>query len=204
MGSLMKLDEHDVTRAIRPGLAPRTTRVIGMAGWSGSGKTTLITRLIPVLKARGLSVSTLKHAHHGFDIDRPGKDSHQHREAGAHEVMIASARRWALLHEMRDAPEWPLSVLLGALAPVDLVIIEGFKAAPYPKIEVHRAETGKPFLHPDDPHIVAIVSNDLGAALGLPVFPPDAIERIADFVLGAARDLPSVIETLRSDEAQQR
>ena len=102
-------------------------RVIGLAGWSGSGKTTLITKVIPVLVGRGLKVATIKHAHHAFDIDRPGKDSWLHREAGASEVVVASSRRWALVHELRNEPELSLADLLAKLTPVDLVIIEGFK-----------------------------------------------------------------------------
>src|ERR1700752_2584020 len=114
-------------------------RVIGLAGWSGSGKTTLLTRLIPCLVARGLTVSTLKHAHHDFDIDQPGKDSHSHRMAGATEVLIGSARRWALVHELRAEAETALGALLRKLSPVDLVIIEGYKRERHPKLEVLRA-----------------------------------------------------------------
>lgn len=139
-------------------------RVIGLAGWSGAGKTTLLTRLIPELRRRGLSVSTLKHAHHAFDVDQPGKDSWAHREAGAAQVLVASARRWALMTEHRDAPEPPLAELLAQFAPVDLVIIEGFKREPHPKIEVHRAVNGKPWLHPEDARIGAVASD---------VAPPD-------------------------------
>src|ERR1700691_5976394 len=114
-------------------------RIFGLAGWSGSGKTTLLTVLIPELIARGLRVSTLKHAHHAFDIDQPGKDSHSHRMAGATEVLVGAASRWALVHELRDEIEPPLAALLGKLAPVDLVIIEGYKRDAHPKLEVHRA-----------------------------------------------------------------
>ena len=128
-------------------------RVIGIAGWSGAGKTTLITRLIPEFNRRGLSVSTLKHAHHGFDVDRPGKDSYEHRVAGASEVLVASSARIALMRELRGAPEPPLAELLGMLAPVDLVLIEGFKRDPIVKIEVFREANGKPLLYPQDPHI---------------------------------------------------
>ncbi len=125
-------------------------RVIGLAGWSGAGKTTLLTRLIPEIGRRGLSVSTLKHAHHAFDLDTPGKDSYAHREAGAREVLISSERRWALMHELRDESEASLYALLGKLSPVDLVIIEGFKREPHAKIEVFRDANGKPALHPQD------------------------------------------------------
>ena len=139
-------------------------RIIGLAGWSGSGKTTLITKLIPRLIARGFSVSTLKHAHHGFDLDQPGKDSFIHRAAGATEVIITSAKRWAILHELREQPEWDLADLLGKLSPVDLVLVEGFKRDAFPKLEIHRVANGKPLIQPDDPHIVAIASRHAAAA----------------------------------------
>ena len=134
-------------------------RIIGLAGWSGSGKTTLLTKLIPRLIARGLAVSTVKHAHHGFDVDQPGKDSHSHRVAGATEVLVGSATRWALVHELRGAAEPTLGELLAKLAPVDLVIVEGYKREPHPKLEVHRPSLGKPLIHPDDPAIVAVASD---------------------------------------------
>lgn len=134
-------------------------RLIGLAGWSGSGKTTLLAKTIPLLVARGLSVSTLKRAHHEFDVDQPGKDSHTHRLAGAREVLVSSARRWALMHELRDEPEPTLRELVARLSPVDLVIVEGFKTDAHPKLEVYRSGVGKPLLHPSDPHIVAIVSD---------------------------------------------
>ena len=175
-------------------------RIIGFAGWSGAGKTTLIVNLIPVLRARGLSVSTLKHAHHGFDIDRPGKDSHQHREAGAQEVLIASSRRWAMLHELRDEPEPPLAELLCRLSPVDLIIIEGFKAAPYPKIEVFRSENGKPPLHPDDPYIRAIAADGEIIGTKLPVLRLDDIEAIADMALACAERLSTAVARLKAPE----
>ena len=117
-------------------------QILGLAGWSGSGKTTLLTALLPLLTARGLRVSTVKHAHHGFDLDQPGKDSWRHREAGAHEVMIASSRRWALLHE-NEGEEPSLAALLARLSPVDLVLVEGFKSYPHPKLEVHRPALGR-------------------------------------------------------------
>src|SRR6266850_2607845 len=133
-------------------------RIFGLAGWSGSGKTTLLTAVIPDLVARGLRVSTIKHAHHEFDIDRPGKDSWRHREAGAYEVMVASARRWAIMHELRGAPEPTLDELVARMSPVDLLLVEGWKHHPHPKLEVHRPSLGKPLLYPDDPHVVAIAS----------------------------------------------
>ena len=158
-------------------------RIFGLAGWSGSGKTTLLTALIPELVRRGVRVSTIKHAHHEFDIDRPGKDSWLHRQAGASEVMVASPRRFALMHELRGAPEPTLRELLARMAPADLVLVEGFKRAPHPKLEVHRPSVGKPFLYPDDPHIVAIAS-DVALAAPLPVLPLADVASIADFILG--------------------
>lgn len=173
-------------------------RVIGLAGWSGAGKTRLIVQLIPALQARNCSVSTLKHVHHDFDIDQPGKDSFRHREAGAHEVLIASSNRFALLHELRGAPELSLAALIGKLEPVDILIIEGFRQEPHTKLEVHRAANGKPFLFPDDPNIKALVSDapEAGALFGarLPYAHLDAIDAIVDLILKFA--VPSE-ETLR-------
>ncbi len=126
-------------------------RIFGLAGWSGSGKTTLMTALIPEFVARGITVSTIKHAHHAFDVDQPGKDSWRHRQAGASEVMVVSERRWALMHELRGAPEPGLDELVPRMTPVDLLLVEGFKHHPHPKIEVYRPSLGKPPLHPDDP-----------------------------------------------------
>jgi molybdopterin-guanine dinucleotide biosynthesis protein B len=162
-------------------------RVIGIAGWSGSGKTTLLARLIPVLVAQGFRVSTVKHAHHAFEIDRPGKDSHTHRLAGASEVMVASARRWALIHELRDGREPSLPELLAQLGPADLVLVEGFKREAVPKIEVHRAALGKPLLQLDDPFVVAVAS-DAALDLPVPVLDLDDIAAIAAFV--RARAIP--------------
>lgn len=162
-------------------------RVIGLAGWSGAGKTTLITKVIPVLVRRGLKVATVKHAHHEFDIDRPGKDSWLHREAGASEVVIASDRRWALVHELRDEPEPTLPEILAKLSAVDLVIVEGFKRQSLPKLEVYRAELGKPFLHPDDDCIVAIASDGPLPQAPLPVLMLDDVEGIANVLQAEAR-----------------
>ncbi len=164
-------------------------KVIGIAGWSGAGKTTLLTRLIPHLTARGLSVSTLKHAHHAFDIDQPGKDSHSHRMAGATEVLISSANRFALMHVLRGEPEWSLRALLDRLSAVDLVLVEGFKRETHPKLEVFRAAVGKPLLHPDDRNIVAIASDGAVVAT-VPVVSLDDIEAVADILLvnAAPRD----------------
>ena len=165
---------------------PPATRLIGFAGWSGSGKTTLLARLIPALVARGLRVSSIKHAHHDFDVDQPGKDSHTHRMAGATEVLVTSARRWALMHELRGDPEPSLDMLLTRLSPVDLVLIEGFKRDAYAKIEVHRPSVGKPLLQPGDPNIIAVAS-DAPLDLPVPVLPLDDIEAVAAFVVAQAR-----------------
>ena len=166
-------------------------RLIGLAGWSGSGKTTLLVKLLPVLIARGRSVSTLKHAHHAFDVDQPGKDSHSHRLAGAHEVLISSARRWALMHELRTEAEPTLAELVPHLSPVDLVIVEGFKAESHAKLEVHRESVGKPLLFPNDPHIVAIASDRRPPNARLPFAALDDVEAIAELVDTLARPYPS-------------
>jgi molybdopterin-guanine dinucleotide biosynthesis protein B len=173
-------------------------RIIGLAGWSGSGKTTLITKVLPRLIARGQRVSTLKHAHHGFDLDQPGKDSFMHRTAGATEVVISSAKRFAVLHELRDEPEWDLPDLLTKLAPVDLVLVEGFKRDAFPKLEIHRAANGKPLIHPDDPHIVAIASDVPLPQAKVPVVDLDDIELIADVLLKHATPLRSAAQAMRS------
>jgi molybdopterin-guanine dinucleotide biosynthesis protein B len=158
-------------------------RIFGLAGWSGSGKTTLMTALIPEFISRGVTVSTVKHAHHAFDIDQPGKDSWRHRQAGAQEVMVASAHRWALMHELRGADEPSLDELLDRMSPVDLVLIEGFKGHPHPKVEVYRRALGKSLLHPDDPWVVAIATDDELPAVSLPRFSLSDPGAIARFVL---------------------
>lgn len=160
-------------------------RLVGLCGWSGAGKTTLLVRLLPELRARGHSVSTIKHAHHGFDIDKPGKDSHVHREAGASEVLVASSRRWALIHELRDETEPSLSDLLSRLAPVHLVVVEGFKRDTHPKIEVHRAALGKSLLQPDDSRIRAVAS-DTPLDVAVPVLDLNDPAFVADFLLQIA------------------
>jgi len=167
-------------------------RVMGLAGWSGSGKTTLLTRLIPVLVGQGLRVSTLKHAHHAFDIDRPGKDSFAHRSAGASEVLVASGSRWALMHELRGDAEPSLAAHLARLEAVDLVLVEGWKREAHPKLEVHRAANGRDWLHPEDPAVVGIAADRAPPSGRLPWFGLDDIEAIARFVLEAARPLPAV------------
>jgi molybdopterin-guanine dinucleotide biosynthesis adapter protein len=158
-------------------------RVIGLAGWSGAGKTTLIVRLVPELVRRGISVSTMKHAHHGFDVDQPGKDSYRHREAGATEVLVASERRWALMHELRDHTEPSAAELMKRMSPVDLLIVEGFKREGQDKLEIHRRETGKPLIYPEDPRVVAVLSDEPLPSCPLPVLDIDDVGAIAEFVI---------------------
>jgi molybdopterin-guanine dinucleotide biosynthesis protein B len=179
-------------------------RVIGLAGWSGAGKTTLLQKLIPELKRRGLTVSTLKHAHHAFDIDQPGKDSFEHRRAGANEVLVASSGRWALVHELREEAEPRLAALLRRLSPVDLVIVEGFKAERHPKIEVYRAANGRPFLFRQAPNVVAIAADVAVADAPVPVVHLDEVSAIADLALAAARPLPDVVAALEAAGAVKR
>ena len=161
-------------------------RIIGLAGWQGSGKTTLLAKVIPRLVARGRTVSTVKHAHEGFDVDQPGKDSWLHRQAGACEVAIVSSRRWAIVHELTGEPEPPLVEVLAKLSPVDLVIVEGFKRHAHPKLEVYRATVGKPLLHPDDDCIVAVATDAPLKGAEVPVLMLDAIEGIADVLQAEA------------------
>jgi molybdopterin-guanine dinucleotide biosynthesis protein B len=165
-------------------------RVIGLAGWSGSGKTTLLAKLLPALIARGRTVSTIKHAHHAFDVDQPGKDSHTHRLAGASEVLVSSANRWALMHELRGEAEPMLRELVTLLTPVDLVIVEGFKTQSHPKLEVYRSDVGKPLLYPNDPNIVAIASDTRPPSTTLPFADLNDIKRVADLVDELARPWP--------------
>lgn len=156
--------------------------VFGIAGWSGAGKTTLIEKLIPEFTRRGLKVSVIKHAHHGFDLDRPGKDSFRHREAGATQVLMLSGQRWVLMHELRNEPEPALETQLKLLAPCDIVLIEGFKAAAVPKVEVHRSGNGKPPLWPENPNVVAVAA-DVAIECTLPTYALDDAETIASFIL---------------------
>jgi molybdopterin-guanine dinucleotide biosynthesis protein B len=179
-------------------------KVIGLAGWSGAGKTTLLVRLIPVLKERGLSVSTLKHAHHAFDIDQPGKDSFAHREAGASEVLVASRQRWALMHELPGDAEPALPGLLRRLSPVDLVIVEGFKAYAHPKIEVHRAANGKPYLFREILNVRAIASDHPVPDAHVPVLPLDDIVAIADEALALAEPIEALLADLEMRPAPER
>jgi molybdopterin-guanine dinucleotide biosynthesis protein B len=176
-------------------------RVIGLAGWSGAGKTTLLVALIPEFARRGLVVSTVKHAHHAFDVDIPGKDSHAHREAGAREVLIASRRRFALMREWRDEPEPGLAVLLRRLAPVDLVVVEGYKAFAHPKIEVHRQANGKPLLFRELPQIRAIATDAALGEVPLPVIPLGDIAAVADAMIAASEPLAAVLARLEAAAA---
>ena len=173
------------------------TRVLGIAGWSGSGKTTLITKLIPFLAKRDIRVATLKHAHHSFDVDLPGKDSYEHRKAGACEVIVSSARRWVQMHEVGDGPEATLPELLARLSPCDLVLVEGFKTERHPKLEVFRSVVGKTPLHPEDPRIVAIASDQDFPGAGVPVVNINDIPGVADIVYARAQPLSAVLATLR-------
>lgn len=157
-------------------------RLYGVTGWKNAGKTGLMERLVAEITGRGISVSTVKHAHHSFDVDRPGKDSHRHRLAGAREVLLSSRNRFALMHEMQGGPELPLAALLAKLSPVDLVLIEGYKRDRHPKIEAHRAATGNGLIAPDDPTIRAVAS-DVPLDLDRPVFDLDDTRAIADFIL---------------------
>ncbi len=167
-------------------------KVIGLAGWSGAGKTTLLTRVIPHLLSQGLRVSVIKHAHHSFDVDVPGKDSWVHRQSGAVEVLVSSGKRWALMHELRGAREPRLPELLAKMSRVDLVIVEGFKSEPHRKIEVHRLANGKAMLFPDDPGIVGIAS-DAAVETSLPVAHLDDIPAIAAMMQRSAISVEDVL-----------
>ncbi len=158
-------------------------KTFGVVGWSGSGKTTLVVKLLPELIGRGLRVSTMKHTHHNFDIDRPGKDSYEHRRAGASEVLLASSARWALLHEIRDNPEPDMDVLIGRMAPCDLVLIEGFKRHRHPKVEVYRAANGKTLLCREDPTVLAVASDGPLPDAPVPVLDLNDVPGIADFIV---------------------
>ena len=161
-------------------------KTFGFAGWSGSGKTTLIEKLIPRFGALGLRVSLIKHAHHTFDVDHPGKDSYRHRQAGASEILVTSSRRWVLMHELRGAAEPSFEEQVRHFSPCDLLLVEGFKHAPIPKLEVWRAVTGEPMLHPNDPHIVAVAS-DRPVDTKLPVLGLDDDRSVAQFILAHLR-----------------
>jgi molybdopterin-guanine dinucleotide biosynthesis protein B len=173
-------------------------KVVGLAGWSGAGKTTLLARVIPVLTRRGLAVSTVKHAHHAFDIDQPGKDSHAHREAGASEVLVASGRRWALMHELREEEEPRLADLLARLSPVDLVIVEGFKREAHPKVEIHRAANGKSWLFPDIPGVRGLICDTEPPGWTGPRVGIDAAEAAANLLASTADPFSEVVDRLRA------
>jgi molybdopterin-guanine dinucleotide biosynthesis protein B len=157
-------------------------KVFGFAGYSGSGKTTLIEKLIPIFVGKNLKVALIKHAHHEFDLDQPGKDSYRHREAGCVEVLVTSSRRWAVIHELRGEPELGLEESLKRISPCDLVLVEGFKKEPIPKIEIYRTENGKPFLYPEDSQIVAVAS-DGKLTITLPQLDLNQPQQIAEFIL---------------------
>jgi molybdopterin-guanine dinucleotide biosynthesis protein B len=171
-------------------------RVLGIAGWSGSGKTTLITRLIPLLVQRGLKITTLKHAHHAFDVDQPGKDSYEHRKAGASEVLVSSSRRWVQMHEIGNGAEASLGELLARASACDLILIEGFKSERHPKLEVYRLALGKQPLHLQDPHIVAVATDQALPAISLPVVDLNNIEAVAAVVMLHAQPLERLLPLL--------
>lgn len=177
---------------LRPAPKPNTSRIVltsthpaavfGFAGYSGSGKTTLIEKLIPLFVAHGLTVSLIKHAHHDFDVDQPGKDSYRHRKAGCSEVLVSSDQRWALMHELRQTREPNLNELITHLAPCDWVLVEGFKRSPIRKLEVHRSDSGKPLLYPQDNSIVALACEPITEA-PIPTFDINDIEKIFKFII---------------------
>ena len=171
-------------------------RVIGIAGWSGAGKTTLLTRLIPLLVARGRRVACLKHAHHAFEVDQPGKDSYEQRKAGAQEVIVSSGRRWVQIRELRGAPEATLAGLLARVSPCDLVLVEGFKRMPHRKVEVFRQANGKPPLHPDDPFVVALASDVAFPQAGLARVHLDDVEGVAALVEAHAEPIGDLLARL--------
>ena len=171
-------------------------RVLGMVGWSGSGKTTLLVKLIPLLKGRGYRIATLKHAHHAFDVDQPGKDSYEHRKAGASEVIVSSARRWVQMHEIGDGAEATFADLLRRLSPCDLVLVEGYKSERHPKMEIFRQAVGKPPLYRDDDRIIAIASDSPLADTQLPVVDLNDVAAVADVVASHAQPLTTVLAAL--------
>ena len=179
----------------------RRVNVFGFSGWSGSGKTTLIEKLIPLFVKRGMKVSLIKHAHHNFDVDQPGKDSYRHRHAGASEVLVTSSRRWVLMHELHGEREPSLEEQINRLSPCDLLLVEGFKYAPIPKIEVWRAETGESLLHPNDPNIVAVATDSV-IETKLPVLDLNDATMIADFValqlkIAQKRSRPAALHSVK-------
>jgi molybdopterin-guanine dinucleotide biosynthesis adapter protein len=178
------------------GVSP--ARVLGIAGWSGSGKTALLLRLIPIFNAQGLRVATVKHAHHAFDVDVPGKDSYEHRKAGACEVIVSSARRWVQMHELGSEAEASLVQLLARISPCDLILVEGFKGESHPKLEVFRDVVGKPPLHPEDPRIVAIAADRKFPEARIPQVELNDVAAVAELVLKHAAPLSTVINALNT------
>ncbi|MCP5367635.1 MAG: molybdopterin-guanine dinucleotide biosynthesis protein B [Hyphomicrobiales bacterium] len=175
-------------------------KTFGLVGWSGSGKTTLLVRLLPELISRGLSVSTMKHTHHHFDIDKPGKDSYEHRAAGAKEVMVISSRRWALMHELRGQPEPDMEDMIQQMTPVDLLLIEGFKSHRHAKLEVYRPSVGKPLLCASDPTVVAVASDEAIPGLDVPRLDLDDVAAVADFIVDQC-GLAAAAEGADADDA---
>lgn len=180
----------------------QTPRVLGIAGWSGAGKTTLLTRLLPLLVERGLRVATLKHAHHAFDVDQPGKDSYEHRKAGASEVIISSERRWVHMHELRDEPEASLAFLLGRVTNARLVLVEGFKRENLPKLEIYRPAVGKPPLHPGDPRVVAVATDAPDSVNHPRVVDLNDIDAVARTVVDCAEPLDAVLGALGAGDVR--
>lgn len=189
----------DCRRPIRAEQGPEAPakRVFGVVGWSGSGKTTLVTSLVPELVGRGLRVSTVKHTHHDIEIDKPGKDSYRHREAGATEVLVTSPKRWALVHELRSDPEPDMEDLIARMEAVDLILIEGFKSHRFAKLEVYRPATGKPLLAADDPSIVAVASDVRLPEVAVPVLPLDDVPAIARFIVNYFTRLAGGVDARR-------
>jgi molybdopterin-guanine dinucleotide biosynthesis protein B len=177
-------------------------KILGIVGWSGSGKTTLITKLIPLLVGRGLRIATLKHAHHAFDVDQPGKDSYEHRKAGASEVIVSSSRRWAQMHELGDRGEATLPRLLRQLSPCDLILIEGYKTERHPKLEVFRDAVGKAPLYPGDQYIVAIASSPVISIVGRPVVDLNDIDAVGKTVCAYAEPFDAVLARLDEPPAE--
>ena len=176
----------------------RAAGVLGVVGWSGSGKTTLLTKLIPLLVGRGLRIATLKHAHHAFDVDQPGKDSYEHRKAGASEVIVSSSRRWAQMHEIGEGAEATLAQLLRRLSPCDLVLVEGYKSERHSKMEVFRQAAGKSPLYPADSRIVAIASDQMIPDASIPVVDLNDIEAVGNMVCACAEGIDSVLARLEA------
>jgi len=175
-------------------------RILGIVGWSGSGKTVLLVKLIPLLVARGLKVATIKHAHHAFQVDLPGKDSWEHRQAGSSEVIVSSSGRWVQIHETAGEPEPTLAQLLRRVGPCDLILVEGFKRERHPKLEVYRPEVGKPPLHPGDPRILAVATDAPQPQAKIPVLALDGVAAIADFVSAHAEPLAAVLAALENGQ----